>query len=113
MAACRTCATAPASGPRPFPNPDAVQEFSVVSSTYGARYVSASGGAVNIVIKFGTNQLHGTVFEFVRNGDFNERNFFAATQDQLRVNGLPKAVPEPLTPNPSQCEGRRASAYQR
>ena len=55
----------------PFPNPNAVQEFSILRSPYGARYVSAQGGAVNIVTKSGTNELHGTLFEFVRNGDFN------------------------------------------
>src|SRR4051794_14939103 len=53
----------------PFPNPDAVAEFNVSTSTYGARYVSAPGGAVNIVTKSGTNQLHGTLFEFLRNGN--------------------------------------------
>ena len=52
----------------PFPNPDATQEFSVVTGSYGARYVSAPGGAVNIVTKSGTNQIHGSAFEFVRNG---------------------------------------------
>jgi hypothetical protein len=80
----------------PFPNPDAVEEFSVVSSTYGARYVSAPGGAVNIVTRSGTNQFHGTVFEFVRNGDFNARNFFAAKQDQLKRNQFGFAAGAPI-----------------
>ncbi len=62
----------------PFPNPDATEEFSVVSSTYGSRYVSAPGGAVNIVTKSGTNDFHGDLFEFLRNGSVNARNFFAA-----------------------------------
>ena len=43
----------------PFPNPDAVGEFSVVTGTYGSQYVSAPGGAVNIVTKSGTNDVHG------------------------------------------------------
>lgn len=80
----------------PFPNPDAVLEFSVVSSTYGARYVSAPGGAVNIVTRSGTNDFHGTVFEFVRNGDFNARNFFAAQQDQLKRNQFGFAAGGPV-----------------
>lgn len=61
----------------PFPNPDMVSEFNVVTGNYGARYVSAPAGAVNIVTKSGTNQIHGNVFEFVRNGDVNAGNFFS------------------------------------
>jgi len=70
----------------PFPNPDATEEFSVVSGNYGSRYVSAPGGAVNIVTKSGTNQIHGDVFEFIRNGAVNARNFFAAQPDALKRN---------------------------
>lgn len=62
---------------RPFPNPDAILEFSAVTSTFGARYVSASGGAVSIVTKSGTNDFHGNVFEVLRNGAVNSRNFYA------------------------------------
>ena len=83
----------------PFPNPDAVQEFSVVSSTYGARYVSAPGGAVNIVTKSGTNEFHGDLFEFVRNGDLNARNFFAAQQDQLKRNQFGFTAGAPVRKN--------------
>lgn len=70
----------------PFPNPDATQEFGVVTGSYGARYVSAPGGAVNIVTKSGTNQFHGSVFEFLRNGAVNARNAFAVTPDILKRN---------------------------
>jgi hypothetical protein len=83
----------------PFPNPDAVQEFSVLSSTYGARYVSAPGGAVNIVTKSGTNEFHGTLFEFVRNGDLNARNFFAAKQDSLKRNQFGFTAGAPIRKN--------------
>src|SRR4051794_2178190 len=80
----------------PFPNPDAVAEFNVSTSTYGARYVSAPGGAVNIVTKSGTNEFHGTLFEFVRNGSFNARSFFAAQQDQLKRNQFGFAAGAPI-----------------
>jgi hypothetical protein len=70
----------------PFPNPDMTDEFSVVSGNYGARYVSAPGGAVNIVTKSGTNEIHGDAFEFVRNGDVNAHNFFATSADPLKRN---------------------------
>lgn len=61
----------------PFPNPDMVSEFNVVTGNYGARYVSAPAGAVNIVTKSGTNQIHGNAFEFVRNGDVNAAPYFS------------------------------------
>jgi len=55
----------------PFPNPDATGEFSVQTAGYGARYVSAPGGAVNIITRSGTNHIHGVAFEYLRNGFFN------------------------------------------
>ena len=70
----------------PFPFPDALQEFSVQTSGVSARYGLHPYAVVNAVTKSGTNQIHGSLFEFVRNGDFNARNFFAATQDSLRRN---------------------------
>lgn len=80
----------------PFPNPDATQEFSVVSGSYGSRYVSAPGGAVNIVTKSGTNQIHGSVFEFLRNGFFNAENYFATTPDTLKRNQFGFAAGGPI-----------------
>ncbi len=70
----------------PFPMPDALQEFSVQTNGVPARYGLHPGAVVNVVTKSGTNAIHGDLFEFVRNGDFNARNFFAATQDSLRRN---------------------------
>jgi hypothetical protein len=80
----------------PFPNPDATQEFEVVTGSYGARYVSAPGGAVNIITKSGTNKIHGSVFEFVRNGFFNARNYFATTPDILKRNQYGAAIGGPI-----------------
>src|SRR5712691_4860104 len=61
----------------PFPFPDAIQEFSVQTSTSEARIGVHSGAVVNIVTKSGTNQFHGDAFEFLRNGAVNARHFFA------------------------------------
>ncbi len=69
-----------------FPNPDAIQEFSVQKSNFSAEYANATGAVVNVVTKSGTNQFHGSVFHFVRNGVFNARNFFAARRDSLKRN---------------------------
>ena len=55
---------------------DAVREFSVVKDTYGAEYGKRPGAQVNIVTASGTNELHGNVYEFLRNSAFDARNFF-------------------------------------
>lgn len=70
----------------PFPFPDALQEFSVQTGGLSARSGLQAGALVNVITKSGTNQLHGNLFEFVRNGNFNARNFFASKQDSLRRN---------------------------
>ncbi len=55
---------------------DAVREFQVVTDAYGAEYGKRPGAQVNIVTASGTNSLHGTLYEFLRNSDFDARNFF-------------------------------------
>ena len=70
----------------PFPFPDALQEFSVDTNALPARNGTQPGGVVNIVTKSGTNSIHGDLFEFLRNGNVNARNFFAPTHDLLKRN---------------------------
>jgi Carboxypeptidase regulatory-like domain len=82
-----------------FPNPDALAEFSVQTNNFDARYGGAGGAIVNIVTKSGTNQLHGSLFEYVRNGDLNARNFFAAKQDALKRNQFGGAIGGPILKN--------------
>ena len=57
------------------PNPDTVAEFKVLQNDYTAEYGRNSGGIVSVVTKSGTNDLHGSLFEFVRNNDFNANTF--------------------------------------
>lgn len=64
-----------------FPFPDGLQEFNVQTTGLAARYGLHPGAVVSIVTKSGTNQFHGTLFEFIRNGDLNARNYFAPAQD--------------------------------
>ncbi|HVF89746.1 MAG TPA: TonB-dependent receptor [Blastocatellia bacterium] len=59
------------------PPVDAVREFEVLASTYDASFGRNAGAQVNVVLKSGTNGLHGTVYEFFRNGALDARNFFA------------------------------------
>ena len=54
-----------------LPNPDALEEFRVETSNFAAQYGRMSGAVVTAVTKSGTNHIHGTIFEFVRNTDFN------------------------------------------
>jgi hypothetical protein len=69
-----------------FPFPDALQEFSIQTSNYSAVYGNNAGAVVNAVTKSGTNDLHGGAFEFVRNREFNARDFFAPIPDYLKRN---------------------------
>ena len=55
---------------------DAIQEFSVVTSNYSAEYGRTSGGVINAVSRAGTNNFHGSVYEFLRNSALDARNFF-------------------------------------
>ncbi|MGA7858534.1 MAG: carboxypeptidase-like regulatory domain-containing protein, partial [Terracidiphilus sp.] len=57
---------------------DAVREFNVATDTYGASYGKRDGAQVSIVTTSGTNQLHGTAFEFLRNSALDARNYFDA-----------------------------------
>ncbi len=70
----------------PIPFPDALAEFSVETSTLPARNGLHPGGVVNAVTKSGSNRWHGDLFEFIRNGDVNAINYFAAKQDSLKRN---------------------------
>ncbi|MFN7919508.1 MAG: TonB-dependent receptor [Bryobacteraceae bacterium] len=69
-----------------FPFPNAVQEFSAQTSNMGVEMGGLSGGALNVVTKSGTNQIHGDVFWFLRNTELNARNFFSREQDLLKRN---------------------------
>lgn len=61
----------------PFPFPDAIQEFSVQTSTLSARYGEHSGSVVNVVTKSGSNHFHGDIFDFLRNDAVNAHHWIA------------------------------------
>jgi hypothetical protein len=58
---------------------DAVREFNVMSDAYSAEYGKRAGAQVSVVTQSGSNQLHGGLFEFLRNNKLDARNFFDAT----------------------------------
>lgn len=68
------------------PNPDAIAEFRVLENNYTAEYGRSAGGIVSVVTKSGTNQFHGTAYDYLRNNFFDANTFFNNQQ------GLPVPV---------------------
>ncbi|MCU1309348.1 MAG: TonB-dependent receptor [Candidatus Angelobacter sp.] len=62
------------------PNPDAIAEFKILTSNYTAEYGRNGGGIISVVTKSGSNGLHGSAFEFVRNEDLNANSYFNKQQ---------------------------------
>ena len=58
------------------PNPDTIAEFRILTNNYTAEYGRNGGGTVTVVTKSGTNQLHGSLFDYLRNEDFNANYYF-------------------------------------
>jgi hypothetical protein len=90
----------------PTPFPDAVQEFNVQTSAIPAQYGMHTGGAINIATKSGTNQFHGDAFEFVRNSDFNAKDYFSVNaktpnglSDGLKRNQFGGTIGGPIKKN--------------
>jgi outer membrane receptor protein involved in Fe transport len=68
------------------PNPDTIAEFHILESNYSAEYGRNGGGVISVVTKSGTNQWHGSTFEFLRNDAFNANAYFN------KASGLPRDV---------------------
>ncbi len=83
----------------PTPFPDALQEFKVETSALPARYGHHAASAVNVVTKSGTNEVHGNLFEFIRNFRFNEKNYFATVKDSLNRNQFGGTFGAPIQKN--------------
>ena len=70
------------------PSPDAVREFKVETGSYSAEMGGAGGGQINIVTRGGTNQYHGTVYEFLRNGFMDATSFDAMGNNHMVQNNF-------------------------
>ncbi len=57
------------------PNPDAIEEMKLITNNASAEFGNFQGGIINVVIKSGTNQFHGDVFEYFRNDKLNADNW--------------------------------------
>jgi hypothetical protein len=82
-----------------LPSIDSIQEFQVQTNNYSAEYGRNSGSVVNLVTKSGTNNIHGSVYDFLRNDAVDARNYFAnpdASAPELRLNQFGTAVGGPI-----------------
>lgn len=82
--------------PAAQPNPDTLQEFAMLEGNYSAVNGRDGGGVVNMVTKSGTNQLHGVLYDFLRNNDLDSRNFFSAGINPLHRNQFGGTVGGPV-----------------
>jgi Carboxypeptidase regulatory-like domain len=81
------------------PNLDSIEEFKVITSAGSAEYGQYSGAIVNVVTKSGTNQFHGSAFEFVRNEKFDSRNFFDPSRGAFKRNQFGGTIGGPIIKN--------------
>jgi hypothetical protein len=81
------------------PPVEAVQEMRVQQSGYSAEFGNSSGGVMTISTRSGTNEFHGSLYEFIRNDKLDARNFFAADKAPLRWNVFGFAVGGPIIKN--------------
>lgn len=78
-----------------FP-PDAIQEMSVLTSSYPAEFGNSGGGVERFVVRSGTNEFHGNLYEFLRNNDFDARGFFNASTAVHHENEFGGSVGGPI-----------------
>jgi hypothetical protein len=79
-----------------FSSIDDIQEFKVLTYTYSAEYGTRAGPTVLVTTKSGTNQIHGTLFEFVRNTDLDAKSYFATKAEKFNLNQFGGAIGGPI-----------------
>ncbi len=81
------------------PSVDAIQEFKVVTNSYSAEYGRSSSGVVSVALKSGSNNLHGSVYEFLRNEALDAKNYFAQVRAPYKRNQYGAAIGGPVLRN--------------
>ncbi|HZD32142.1 MAG TPA: TonB-dependent receptor, partial [Candidatus Angelobacter sp.] len=79
-----------------YPSIDAIAEVKVLTSNYGAQYGRSGSGTVEVETKSGTSSFHGDMYEFVRNTDFNARNYFQSYVPQYNKNDFGYTIGGPI-----------------
>jgi hypothetical protein len=84
----------------PFPNPDAIQEFNLITGNMSASFGNAIGGVVNVVTKSGTDHIHGDIFEFFQNSALDASNYFSGgVVNPLKQNQFGGSIGGPIIKN--------------
>ena len=81
------------------PNLDSIAEFRILTNNFDAEYGNYSGGVVNVVTKSGSNEMHGGVFEFLRNTALDARNFFSPERSFYRQSQFGGTLGGPIRKN--------------
>lgn len=93
------------------PSPDSIEEFRVITNSFDAEYGRNSGAVVNVVTKSGTNDLHGSVFEFLRNKALNSKGFYDPVKPDFIQNQFGGTIGGPIKRDKTfifgSYEGRR------
>ena len=75
---------------------DGVREFQVLTTNYSSEFGGTSGGVINMVTKSGTNEFHGSAYEFLRNSDLDARNFFDVRKPAFKRNQFGASLGGPI-----------------
>jgi len=78
------------------PPVDAISEFRIITHNANAEFGNALGSTTNLITRSGTNQVHGTLWEFLRNDAVDANNYFAQTQEPLKQNQFGAAIGAPI-----------------
>ena len=81
------------------PTLDSIQEFRLLTSSFNAEYGRFSGAIVNVVTKSGTNEIHGSAYEFLRNDAVDSRNYFDLTRGELKRHQFGGTIGTPIVKN--------------
>src|SRR5580658_7536709 len=93
------------------PSVDAIQEFKVVTNGYSAEFGRSSSGVVSVALKSGSNELHGSAFEFIRNDIVDAKNLFATYKPPYKRNQFGASAGGPAIKNKTFVFGDFEAAY--